>query len=239
VSLSGLFSTAFRQPTLNELYRSFRVGNVLTLANDSLTSERATSGEAAIIVNALNERLYVRSGPFCTHIENTVSNVTLTTTPSLITRQRENLGSTRSCGLEADVRFDPSSEWSVSAGYLFVDPTVRSMPGNTTLVGLQLPQVARDQFTAGLRYTPRKIGTFSAQFRASSSQWDDDLNTQRLAGYATLDIYASRAISRRATAYLAAQNITNTRIESGRTPVLTLAQPRTARVGLQLAFGRR
>ena len=235
VSLSGLFSTAFRQPTLNELYRSFRVGNVLTLANESLTAERATSGEAAIIVNALKERLYFRAGPFCTRIANTVSNVTLTATPSLISRKRENLGSTRSCGLEADLRFDPSSEWSVSAGYLFVDPTVTSMPGNAALVGLQLPEIARHQFTADVRYS-RKIGTFAAQFRTSSGQWDDDLNTLRLAGYATVDLFASHELSRKAAAYIAVQNATNSRIESGRTPVLTLAQPRTLRIGVRLAL---
>ena len=57
VSITGLFSTAFRQPTLNELYRSFRVGNVLTLGNDTLTAERATSAEAALVVNGLGQRL--------------------------------------------------------------------------------------------------------------------------------------------------------------------------------------
>jgi outer membrane receptor protein involved in Fe transport len=33
---------AFRAPTLNELYRSFRQGNTLTLANPALTAERST-----------------------------------------------------------------------------------------------------------------------------------------------------------------------------------------------------
>jgi outer membrane receptor protein involved in Fe transport len=239
VSVSGVFSTAFRQPTLNELYRSFRVGNVLTLANDALTAERATDLEGAVIISGLNERLYVRAGPFCTRIANTVSNVTLTTTPSLITRQRQNLGSTRSCGLESDLRFDPSNELSLSTSYLFVDSVVRSMPGNAPLVGLELPQVARNVFTASMRFSPPEIGTFSAQFRTSSSQWDDDLNTLRLAPYATLDLFASRRLSGRATVYVAVENVTNERIESGRTPVLTLAQPRSLRAGVHLALRRR
>ena len=239
VSVSGVFSTAFRQPTLNELYRSFRVGNVVTLANDSLTAERATSGEAAVIVRAFDSRVYLRTGPFCTRIANTVSNITLATTPSLITRQRQNVGSTRSCGLESDLRLDPSREWSISAGYLFVDSIVTAMPGNATLVGLELPQVARHSLTAQLKYAPRKVGTFSAQFRASSPQWDDDLNTLRLRGYTTLDLSASRSLSSKATVYVAAQNVTDRRIESGRTPVLTLAQPRTFRVGLRLSSGKK
>ena len=34
--------TGFRVPTINELYRSFRVGNTLTLANTDLGPEKAT-----------------------------------------------------------------------------------------------------------------------------------------------------------------------------------------------------
>jgi outer membrane receptor protein involved in Fe transport len=238
VSLSGVFAGAFRQPTLNELYRSFRVGNVLTLANATLTAERAETVEGAGIFNAFDERLYLRAGPFCTRMTDPVSNVTLTTTPSLITRRRQNLGATRSCGIEADMRLAPTREWSVSAGYLFVKSIVSSMPGNVGLVGLSLPQIAPHQFTVDVRYSPAKIGTFAAQFRTSSSQFDDDLNMLRLAPYATLDIFASHDISGRARIYFAAENLTGERIESGRTPVLTFSRPRTARVGIRLRLGK-
>lgn len=238
ISFSGVFSSAFRQPTLNELYRSFRVGNVLTLANAALTAERAFTAETAGIVSALDDRFYLRAGPFCTWINNTVSNVTLSATPSLITRQRQNLGSTRSCGLEADLRVVPRAALSISAGYLFVDSVVASMPGNSQLLGLTLPQVARHQLTVDVRYSPRNIGTFAAQFRTSSSQWDDDLNTLRLAPYAALDVFVSRDVTQRVNLYFATENITNERVESGRTPVLTLARPRTARIGIRLRFGK-
>ena len=40
VSAWGSFGSGFRAPTLNELYRQFRVGAVLTLANDDLGPER-------------------------------------------------------------------------------------------------------------------------------------------------------------------------------------------------------
>ena len=239
ISVSGVISTAFRQPTLNELYRGFRVGNVLTLANASLTAERAINGEAALIVDALDQRLYIRTGPYCLRLTNAVSNVTLSATPSLITRQRQNLGSTRSCGLEADVKFDPSGEWSISASYLHVNSTVTGMPGNEALVGLQLAQVPRDQFTTSLRYSPSRVGIFSVQFRSSTSQWDDDLNTLRLAPYSVVDLYASRKVTHWADIYLAVENASGSRVESGRTPVLTLAQPRVLRIGMRLNFTKR
>jgi len=239
ISVSGVFSTAFRQPTLNELYRGFRVGNVVTLANAFLTAEHAVSGEAALIASGLGQRLYVRAGSYCTSLTNTISNVTLTTTPSLITRQRQNLGSTRSCGLEADLRLDPSHDWSISAGYLYASSIVTSMPGNPALVGLQLPQVPRNQFTACLRYSPPRLATFAAQFRSSSSQWDDDLNTLRLAPYGVLDLFVSRDITGGTGVYAAVENATGSRVESSRTPVVSLAQPRTFRLGVRLRLGPR
>src|SRR4029079_4719657 len=46
VNLWGDVSSGFRAPTLNELYRQFRVGTVLTLANDQLGPERLVGAEA-------------------------------------------------------------------------------------------------------------------------------------------------------------------------------------------------
>lgn len=236
IALAGSVARGFRQPTLNELYRSFRVGNVLTLSNENLRPEKATSGEAAIVVNAFDERLYMRTGPYCTRLSETVSNVTLTTTPALITRQRQNLGSTRSCGFEADANVRATRDITLSGSYLHVDAKVRE--GIPTLIGLRLPQIPRDQATLEGRYSQPKIGVFSMQMRASSGQFDDDLNQFHLRRYVAFYAFASHDISRRVSIYVAGENIFNTRIEAGLTPVLTLVQPRTIRFGIRLRFGR-
>lgn len=52
---------AFRQPTLNELYRSFRVGDVLTFANENLRAERLTGGEFGVNANSFKRRLDTRA----------------------------------------------------------------------------------------------------------------------------------------------------------------------------------
>ncbi len=235
ISLTGSAARGFRQPTLNELYRSFRVGNVLTLSNENLRPEKATSGEAAVLVNAFDERLYLRAGPYCTRLSETVSNVTLASTPQLITRQRQNLGTTRSCGFEADASVRATRELTFSGGYLQVDAKVRE--GIPTLVGLRLPQIPTDQATLEARYSRLKLGTASIQMRTSSGQFDDDQNEFRLRGFTAFYAFASHDISRRASIYAAGENIFNTRIEAGLTPVLTLAQPRTIRFGIRLRFG--
>ena len=118
VSLFASYSTGFRQPTLNELYRAFRVGDVLTLANENLQAEHARNYEGGFNASGFDGRLYIRSGVFCTSLSRPVANRTLSVTPSLITRQRQNLGRTRSCGIESDGKIRLTSEITGSAGYL-------------------------------------------------------------------------------------------------------------------------
>jgi outer membrane receptor protein involved in Fe transport len=76
LSLRASAYRAFRAPTLNELYRAFRVGNVLTLANENLTAERLTGGEIGGSWNP-SRRSSVRLTGYWTEIVNPVSNFTL------------------------------------------------------------------------------------------------------------------------------------------------------------------
>jgi outer membrane receptor protein involved in Fe transport len=239
LSLTGSVSTGFRQPTLNELYRSFRVGNVLTLANEQLTAEKALTIETGILVTAFSDRIYLRSVGFCTRINDPVSNVTLTITPSVITRQRQNLGSTRSRGIETDSQILVRHDLSIAAGYLFVDSYVRRFPADAALEGLRVPQVPKHQFSFSARYSNPAIATVNLQYRASSYQFDDDQNLFRLDGFAVVDAYVERRVSSNFSIYVAAENIFGSTVEAGRTPVLTLSNPRTIRVGLRLNIGRR
>lgn len=229
ISLYGGASRSFRSPTLNELYRSFRVGNVLTLSNAELKSETAINLEGGVMFG--RGRTFVRSAVFRTAIDGPVANVTISSTPSLITRQRQNAGTTRSlgCELEAERRFD---SFALTAGYVFVDPKVTSFPSNPILAGLEIPQVARHQFTFQFRYSPEKW-MIASQFRASSSQFDDDLNQFRLEPYGQIDLFVSRRIKEKVTIYAAVENVTNSRYSVGKTPIRTVSSPTNLRIGLR------
>jgi outer membrane receptor protein involved in Fe transport len=237
VALTASAYRAFRQPTLNELYRSFRVGDVLTLANENLRAERLTGGEVGANLSPLGRRLSLRGTFFWTEIARPVSNVTLTVVPGLITRQRENLGRTRARGLEIEAEARLSSRWSARGGYLLVDSTVEKFPANVALEGLRVPQVARQQLTFQLRYDDPSHVTASLQGRASGAQFDDDQNLFRLAPFFTLDAYVSRRVSRDVELFAAAENLFNRRYEVGRTPVRTLGAPLLARFGFRVRLG--
>ena len=232
LSLTASAYRAFRAPTLNELYRPFRVGNVLTVANAGLSAERATGREAGVLIG-LGDIVSLRGTAFSMDATNTVANVTLTTTPSLITRQRRNLGEIRSRGIEADVEARMGPRLILSAGITLLDAKVLAAP-DAALVGRRVPQVPRRQGGAQLRYDDAHGFTFGVQARFSASQYDDDLNSLRLDGYWTLDAVFGHSLNEWVSFFLAGENLTDAEYDVARTPIRTVGPPRTIRAGFRV-----
>jgi len=215
-SFSASAYTAFRAPTLNELYRGFRVGNIDTLPNAELKAENFTGFELG--GRARNARVTL----FWSALTNTIANVTIA--PNV--RERRNLGRTWSRGIELDADWQLARDLRASAGFLFVDATVRE----GELRGKRVPQVPHNQLTAQLQW--RTVGV---QTRWSASQFDDDRNELPLAGYFVADVFASHPLTRGVDVTVALENIFNEDIEVNASPVVTLGQPRAWRVGLRYA----
>lgn len=235
LQLSGSVYHAFRAPTLNELYRPFRVGNVVTNANSNLTAERLTGVEAGLVFHPFSERVTTRVSFFWNQIADPVANVTVSSTSSVITRQRQNLGSIHARGIEATTTFRLTDRLNISAQYLLTDTTVHRFPVNPTLEGLLIPQIPRHQFGFQIAYSKARW-TFGAQARAVGTQFDDDQNLLPLNPFFTLDADVSRRVAQRFEVYLAAQNLTGVRYDVGRSPVLTTGPPALLRTGIRMTF---
>ena len=225
---------AFRAPTLNELYRSFRVGNLVTLANHALSAERLTGVEAGASYSSFAGRLTLRGSVFGNVITQPVANVTLDVQPNLIIRQRQNLGSTRQRGIELDFEAVLTDRIILSGGYQFVDSVVRRFPANPVLEGLLIPHVPRSVITFQARYSNPRSLTIGLQQRFVGMEFDDDQNLLQLRRYSTLDAFVSRPLSHHVEVFAVAENLFNQRCDVGRTPVLTIGPPLSARIGLRL-----
>jgi outer membrane receptor protein involved in Fe transport len=232
VEVSASAYRAFRAPTLNELYRNFRVGNVVTNANADLSAERLTGGEAGIGFNPF-ERLFVRGNVFWSDIDDSIANVTLTTTPALITRQRQNLGAIRARGVELSAVMEFYYRWEVSGEYMLTDSTVLRFPANRTLEGLMVPQVPRHQVNFQVTYRGENW-LVATQGRFVSRQFDDDQNLLPLERFFTLDAEVSRVISEKVRVFAAFQNLMGSRYEISSTPVFTVGPPVLVRGGVRV-----
>lgn len=228
---------AFRAPTLNELYRDFRVGDTLTQANAGLTAERLTGGEVGADWTP-GKRVNARLTGYWTETINPISNFTVSVTPALITRQRRNLGRTRSLGIEAEGEFRLTNFWRLTAGYLFSDATVLRAPQDQTLEGLWIPEVPRQQFTLQTIYSHPKLVTAALQFRATGMQFDDDQNLLPLGSFAVFDAMVSRPLNRYIEIFVAAQNLFDERYAVARTPIEMLGMPRMVRGGVRIRLER-
>ncbi|MBV8205192.1 MAG: TonB-dependent receptor [Acidobacteria bacterium] len=228
---------SFRAPSLNELYRSFRVGNVMTLANSNLQAEHLSGVEAGGVASL--GRITARGAFFWNDISQPIANVTLASTASLITRQRQNLGSTRAAGLEARLEARLKRSWMMGAGYQYAEAVVTSFPADSTLVGLWVPEVPRHQLTANVGYANPRFITAALQARIVSRQFDDDRNQFSLEPFTNLDASLSRRLGRGFEVFAAAENLLNQRYSTAKTPIRTIAPPVSARAGLRLTLTAR
>ena len=228
--LSGSGYGAFRAPTLNELYRSFRVGDTQTLANADLDSERLRGGEAGLSWE--RGGVHARVVGFRADVRDPVANVTLRVTPTLTTRQRQNLGKTRSQGVASEL----AASWRrlhLNLGYTLTDAKVVAFAAAPDLEGNQIAQVPRHQWTGQLRASLLGIDA-SAQARYGGPQFEDDLNTQTLPSYFVLDARLARRFGKRFEAFAAAENLAGSRYVVALTPLATLGPPRILRAGVRL-----
>lgn len=229
---------AFRAPTLNELYRSFRQGNITTENNPALRAERLTGAETGARATAFNQKLESRATVFWADIVNPVTNVTLSSTPTLITRERENLGRIRSLGGELDGILHLSNSIQISAGYQFTHAYVEN--STQSLAGKLVPEVPKHQLTWEARYwNPTRV-MLSVEGRYASSQFDDDINTLLLGRYYVMDLFVGRQFRGGFVAYAAIENLLNDRYAVAiASPVQNLGPPILARIGVRYDFPAR
>ena len=225
----------FRAPTLNELYRNFRLGNIVTDANAQLRAEHLQGGEAGL--RFVRQRFMLNGTFFVEHVDDPIANVTQSVTASLITRQRQNIGALRARGIDLDA-FLAFRKIQFHTGYEFVNSIVTSFSADPSLVGKRVPQTPAHVFTESLTYFAPRAFTVQVMARASSSQFDDDQNLFVLAPYSTVGLSIARQL-RAADLFLAVSNLFDSRIETAATPVTSIAPGRLISAGLRFRFSRR
>ena len=249
---------AFRRPTLNELYRPFRVGNVITEANADLKTERVASGELGVewslpaptdIHGARGlDRLRLGATVFWNELSDAVGNVTLYRGPGTFPivgfvpaggtgRQRLNLDRLRVRGVELSAEWRPALRLSFHTAFLYNDAVVRRSSLAPGLEGKRLAQVPRHSATVSATWGPASRLTLTPRLRVIGRQFEDDENHLVLGTAAVADLGASYEVGR-GEVFLTIENLGDVRIETGRSSdgLVNTGTPRLILGGFRAAW---
>ncbi|HSK11416.1 MAG TPA: TonB-dependent receptor [Vicinamibacterales bacterium] len=217
---------AFRAPTLNELYRGFRVGAISTIPNEQLRPERLTGAEAAI--GFTRDRLSLRTTGWWSRVERPVVNVTI----GPLLRQRQNVGEIGARGVEAEVvlRPVPALEWTGTAS---LTRSVFRDPGRPALDRLRVPQVPGRLLSSRIRVLAARLSA-SVEVRHAGRQYEDDRNELSLSPSTVVDLAASWRVRGNVRVVAGIENVMDREVEVGRTPVPTVGLPRSVHVGVRI-----
>lgn len=245
VKLRGSVYKGWRLPTLNELYRPFRVGADATAANELLSPERLKGAELGVDVESGDLKLGATM--FANKLDNAIANVGLGVGPGNfpgvgfvaaggVYRQRQNLDAIDSKGVELDMSY-AIGQLSLRAGYAYVDAKVNSSGASLPVDGLRPAQVPRHFANVGVRYN---VDALNADINARyvGSQFEDDANSRRLQSAFTIDAGVGYRVSDKFRLELRTENLFDTRVEAaiGSDGVIERATPRTIWTGLAVEY---
>jgi outer membrane receptor protein involved in Fe transport len=217
---------AFRAATLNELYRPFQVGTILTAANPRLKNELLHGFEAGLELTP-GGNVVLRATGFWNRLDDPITNVTIAEGM----RERRNLGYALIRGLESSIEHRWVPYLTSIAAYTLSASEVK---GSANLNGKRLPQDPVHRGSLMVLFDRPEWFTAALTVRASGRQYEDDLNTLPMKAYAVVDVSASRRVWWNLELFAAVENLFNVTYLVGRAGVDTIGPPLIARGGVRI-----
>lgn len=245
IALRAATYTDWRLPTLNELYRPFRVGADATAANELLRPERLYGGEVGAEFRADDVNFGVTL--FKNRLDHAIANVTLANGPGTFPgvgfvpagatySQRLNVDAINSQGIEisGNVTF---GDLALGGTFANIDARVKASGLAATLDGRRPAQVARNSGSATLTYAPGTL-RISATLRYVGAQNEDDLGAQKLADALTADAAIAWSITEQLSLEARGENLFDALVPAALSAsgILERAAPRTLWVGARFNF---
>jgi vitamin B12 transporter len=251
--LKGALFAAWRLPTLNELYRPFRVGNDATAANEALAPERIRGAELGVTWQTRGINLSVNG--FTNQLKGAIANVTVGQGPGNFPgvgfvvgggayRQRRNLDAIASKGFEVEADGWLTGNLRLEAGYSFVDAKVDGRGLAVALDGLRPAQVPRhngrfsllfDALSGKSSKTSEAFVGSGITLRYFGGQFEDDLNLLALDDAVTIDALLKYQLDDGISLRLAAENLFNAKVVAAISGIGVIERtiPRSVLLGLK------
>jgi outer membrane receptor protein involved in Fe transport len=249
VSLRASGYTGFRAPTPGELYKGFRAQNVVTEPNSELGSERLVGGEIGADFHP-STRFFGRVNAFWNELEDLILQTTVAVAgpagdiippcgvvpPRNACRQRTNVGRVDATGLELEGEYRPSERWSISLSGLLEEVEVERAPELPALVGKRLPQVPEETVVLRVRWRDPEILDAMVQGRYVGERFEDDINTNPIDDFTTVDLLLSRQLKHSIGLFAGVENLFDEKYEVTRDPTgLVTVERRQAHIGVRFS----
>ena len=228
----------FRAPSLNELYRPFRVGNNNTVANPGLKPEELYGVEVGW--GGQSGSLSWNTTVFINRMHDAVTNVTIASSSSGVTFQRENAGDINAVGLEGDATWKVYDDFDLRTAFSITDARVKENPasipaGQPSLTGNRPAQAPPVTITAGVVWRPLDRLSFSADLHWESTRFEDDQNTMHLGSAFVLDLEAAYRFVDAYSAFVRVDNATSASVATAEAAdgTFSYGQPRVFEIGLK------
>jgi outer membrane receptor protein involved in Fe transport len=229
VALRAAGYTGFRLPTLNELYRPFVVFPITTQANAALGLERLRGVEGGFDLTPVRGVSLGVTG-FYNRLGGAIANVTIA--PNV--RQRQNVDAIVARGVEVTARATQGN-LSLDGSYAFSDSKVRASGASAQLDGYIPAQSPRHTASATLAWQDRRGFGLSLTGRHVGKQFEDDLQTDVLPAFTTLDGVVSVPVAAHWTVVARGENLTDTTIITRNAGgSIDLGTPRRLWIGVRL-----
>ena len=246
--LRGLLYTGFRAPTLNELYRPFRVRSDITESNPELDPERLYGGEITVEWRP-GDAVDLSITYFRNHLNDAVANVTLAQGPGNIApcgfvpnggscRQRRNLDRVEVEGFEVEAGFDFGDRFHIALSYLYSDARISENQDQPVLKGNRLAQTPAHEFAFSLNWEPVKNWLQVWQVRYTSAQYENDTNTLELGDYIVVDWSSTISLNDNIEIFLGIENLLNENFTTGiaSNGLTSISHPRMINGGFRLRY---
>lgn len=238
VALRASGYSGLRLPTLNELYRSFRVtapdSVTITQRNPALGIERLIGFEGGLdLTPAPGVTLSVTA--FDNKVKDAIANVTLSRVGTTVTRQRQNIAAVHARGVElgADVT---AGQFALNGSLSWTDAKVEA-PSDPNIDGMRPAQTPKLAASGTLAWHPAARWTGALTLRHVGKAYEDDRQTDALPAATTLDAFAEVPLTAWASLTLRGENLFDATIvtrNSGGT--IDIGTPRTLWAGLRIGL---
>jgi vitamin B12 transporter len=247
VNIGASMYRSWRLPTLNELYRPFRVGADATAANAALAPERLSGFE--LVAGYYSTRLTLEALYFDNRLKGAIANVSVANGPGNfpgvgfvaaggVYRQRQNLDAIQSRGLELYGSIMIAYVLDLSVSYSLIDAQVEASGIAASLDGLRPAQVARHSGRIALTYDDMRDDRGTLSIRYIGKQFEDDANSRALGAATVVDFALAKKIRKNLFLEVRGDNLFNTRVEAAisGTGIIERANPRTLWLGASWKF---